>query len=98
LSLEKHVSSACPPAFIWTTTNDDAVPSENTLEIAYAYKRAGVSFELHMFEKGNHGLSVSNIETSGDIYPQCNNKAVNKWLELIDTFFSANGFTLPKRY
>ncbi len=98
LSLEKHVSSACPPAFIWTTTNDDAVPSENTLEIAYAYKRAGVSFELHMFEKGNHGLSVSNIETSGDIYPQCNNKAVNKWLELIDAFFETNGFVLPKRY
>lgn len=98
LSLEKHVDKNCPPAFIWTTTNDDAVPSENTLEIAYAYKRAGVSFELHMFEKGNHGLSVSNIETSGDIYPQCNNKAVNKWLELIDNFFNANGFTLPNRY
>jgi acetyl esterase/lipase len=98
LSLEKHVDKNCPPAFIWTTTNDDDVPSENTLEIACAYKRAGVSFELHMFEKGLHGLSLSNIETSGDINPQCNNKAVNKWLELIDTFFKANGFTPPNRY
>ena len=98
LSLEKHVTKDCPSAFIWTTTNDDAVPSENTLEIAYAYKRAGVSFELHMFEKGNHGLSVSNIETSGDIYPQCDNKLVNKWLELLDGFLDANGFCIPKRY
>ena len=98
LSLEKHVTKDCPPAFIWTTTNDDAVPSENTLEIACAYKKAGVSFELHMFEKGNHGLSVSNIETSGDIYPQCNNKLVNKWLELLDGFLEANGFCIPKRY
>ncbi len=98
LSLEKHVTKDCPPAFIWTTTNDAAVPSENTLEIAYAYKRAGVSFELHMFEKGNHGLSISNIETSGDIYPQCDNKAVSRWIKLLDAFLDANGFCLPKRY
>ena len=33
------------------------VPVENTLMYAAGLRRVGVPFELHIFEKGEHGLS-----------------------------------------
>ena len=88
LSLENCVTSNSSPAFIWATVDDNLVPSENSLLMAYAYKAAGVPFELHVFESGVHGLSLCTEET-GWI-----NKPVQKWLELSLTWLKARGFTL----
>ena len=59
VSLENHVTADCPPAFIWHTYTDEAVPVENSLLMASALAKAKVPCELHIFPRGTHGLSLS---------------------------------------
>jgi acetyl esterase/lipase len=58
LSDEKQVTAQTPPCFIWSTSEDKTVPVENSLMFADALRRAGVPFDLHIFEKGPHGLGM----------------------------------------
>lgn len=58
-SSDQQADSASPPTFIWTTANDAGVPVENSLMFAGALSKAGVPFELHVFEDGRHGLGLS---------------------------------------
>lgn len=60
LSNEKRVTARTPPTFLWHTVEDQAVPLENSLTFAMALRRAGVPFELHVFEKGRHGIGLAN--------------------------------------
>lgn len=62
-SLELHVNGTTPPAFIWHTFADQAVPVQNSLLLANAYVAAGVPCELHIFPEGRHGLSLCNEQT-----------------------------------
>lgn len=75
-SLDKHVSEKTPPAFIWHTVPDDCVPVENSLKLASAMSKAGVSFEAHLFPRGGHGMSVC-TEESGS-----RSDYNAKWMEL----------------
>lgn len=59
LSIEKQVTEDTPPCFIWHTLDDDTVPVENAFLMVSALKRAGVPAELHVFPKGEHGLSLA---------------------------------------
>lgn len=63
VSLEKRVSKDTPKAFIWHTVTDGSVPVENSMLLAAALRKAGVSFELHLFPEGSHGLGLSTKET-----------------------------------
>jgi acetyl esterase/lipase len=58
LSNELQVTSNTPPCFIWHTWEDTAVPVENSLHFAEALRKAGVRFDLHIYEKGAHGLGL----------------------------------------
>ncbi len=58
LSNELQVTKATPPCFIWHTYEDTAVPVENSLQFAEALRRAGVPFDLHIYQKGQHGLGL----------------------------------------
>lgn len=60
VSLEKHVSEDCPPAFIWHTFTDACVPVENSVYMMDALTAKGIPTELHIYPKGPHGLSLSN--------------------------------------
>jgi acetyl esterase/lipase len=58
LSSEQQVTKQTPPTFLISTSEDDAVPSENSVEFYLALRRAGVPAELHVFEKGPHGFGM----------------------------------------
>lgn len=58
LSNEKHVTPQTPPCFLWHTAEDPAVPVENSLQFAAALRRSHVPFDLHIYEKGRHGLGL----------------------------------------
>jgi acetyl esterase/lipase len=58
LSNEERVTKETPPAFLVHTTTDAAVPVENTLMFVSALRRAGVPFELHVYERGPHGFGL----------------------------------------
>src|SRR6266404_3803527 len=58
LSNELKVTKETPPCFIWHTYEDNAVPVENSLQFAEALRKAGVPFDLHIYERGPHGLGL----------------------------------------
>lgn len=58
LSNEKQVTGNTPPCFIWHTGEDAAVPVENSLAFAAALRAHHVPFDLHIYEKGGHGMGL----------------------------------------
>jgi acetyl esterase/lipase len=58
LSNERHVTPQTPPTFLFSTSEDKSVPSENSLLFYAALHKAGVPAELHIFEKGPHGVGL----------------------------------------
>jgi len=58
-SPHNRIDADTPPAFLWHTLEDAAVPMENSLLYAEALRKAGVPFDLHITERGRHGLGVS---------------------------------------
>jgi acetyl esterase/lipase len=58
LSNELQVTKETPPCFIWHTYEDKAVPVENSLQFVEALRKAGVPFDLHVYQKGVHGLGL----------------------------------------
>ncbi|MDD4164684.1 MAG: alpha/beta hydrolase [Eubacteriales bacterium] len=65
-SLETLVSEKTVPCFIWHTAEDETVPVENSLLFAKALSAHSISYELHIFPKGKHGISRANRETTPD--------------------------------
>ena len=60
LSNELQVTPQTPPTFLWHTAEDGAVPVENSLMFAASLHKANVPFELHVYQKGNHGIGLAN--------------------------------------
>ena len=60
LSAELHVTAQTPPCFLWHTGEDKGVPLENSLVFAAALRKAGVPFDLHIYQKGAHGIGLAN--------------------------------------
>ncbi|MSU05126.1 MAG: alpha/beta hydrolase, partial [Pedosphaera sp.] len=60
LSNELQVTSKTPPVFLWHTVEDTAVPVENSLNFAAALRAKSVPFDLHIYEKGRHGIGLAN--------------------------------------
>jgi len=58
LSNELHVTPQNPPTFLFSTTADTVVPPENSVAFYLALRKAGVPAELHIFEKGPHGVGL----------------------------------------
>ena len=60
LSGERAVTRVTPPTFLFQTNEDAAVPAENAVHYYLALRKAGVPAELHVFEKGPHGVGLAN--------------------------------------
>jgi acetyl esterase/lipase len=58
LSSELQVTTNTPPCFIWQTFEDRTVPVENSLLFAEALRKNHVPFDLHIYQKGAHGLGL----------------------------------------
>lgn len=59
-SAELTVHQHTPTAFIWTTANDKAVNAINSLKYCTALQQFNISYELHMYQDGRHGLGLAN--------------------------------------
>jgi acetyl esterase/lipase len=58
MSNEKQVTKNTPPTFIFHTSADTAVLPENAVRFYLACKKAGVPVEMHIYEKGKHGVGL----------------------------------------
>ena len=88
-SLSRHVTAETPPAFLWHTVPDASVPVQSSLVLAAALEEKGVPFELHIFCKGPHGLSLCNHQTASEETPQYVNPEDAQWKELLKNWLSA---------
>jgi len=69
LSNELQVTHDTPPCFIWQTFDDKTVPVENSLLFAVALRKAGVPFDLHIYEHGRHGLGLDDKPPFNHTHP-----------------------------
>lgn len=58
LSNELQVTKETPPCFIFHTVEDAGVPVENALLFGSALREKNVPFDLHVYEKGPHGMGL----------------------------------------
>jgi acetyl esterase/lipase len=90
VSPELHLTKKNPPVFIWHTAEDATVHVENSLLYASALKAKNIPFELHIFPKGPHGLSLANQHTPFDkVDPKAfeqEHTSVHRWVELAKAF------------
>lgn len=70
LSNEKQVTAQTPPTFLVHTTEDTAVPPENSILFYQALGRAKVPAEVHVYEKGRHGLGLGPKDLPFSSWPQ----------------------------
>lgn len=58
MSLELQVTAKTPPTFLIHTQEDQAVPVKNALLFYESLVQNGVAAEMHVFDKGKHGLGL----------------------------------------
>jgi acetyl esterase/lipase len=58
LSNELQVTPQTPPTFLFSTSEDTGVPPENSVAFYLALHKMNVPAELHIFQKGEHGVGL----------------------------------------
>ena len=58
LSNDKQVTKDTPPTFLVSTSEDTGVPPQNSVLFYLALAKNHVPAELHIYEKGRHGLGL----------------------------------------
>ena len=59
LSNENWITAQTPPTFLFHTTEDSGVPPENSVYFYLGLRKAGVPAEMHIYEKGRHGVGLA---------------------------------------
>ena len=59
LDTDTRVTAATPPTFIFQTDEDAGVPAENAISFYLACRRHRVPAELHVYERGPHGVGFA---------------------------------------
>lgn len=77
LSNEKQVTKETPPTFLFHTDADKGVVPENSVLFYLALRKAGVPAELHIYQKGSHGLGLAKAIPGTNEWP---NACIN-WLK-----------------
>jgi acetyl esterase/lipase len=89
LSNERQVTKDTPPTFLAHTNADSGVLAENSFLFAMALRKAGVPVELHLFERGQHGLGLGKGTPQFKIPPEPSFEA---WPKLCETWLKGQGF------
>jgi acetyl esterase/lipase len=69
LSNELQVTAQTPPTFLFHTTTDTTVPPENSALFYLALRKAGVPAELHIYERGPHGVGLASTDEALSNWP-----------------------------
>ena len=54
---------------MWHTVEDKGVKVENSLDFAAALQRHGVPFDLHIYQKGRHGIGLADKPPFNNPHP-----------------------------
>lgn len=80
LSNETQVTKETPPTFLFHTSEDKAVPPQNSILFYLALRKAGIPAEMHIYEHGRHGLGLAT-----------NVPAVNSWSKRCEEWLQSRG-------
>jgi acetyl esterase/lipase len=80
LSGEQSVNKDTPPTFIFHTNADTAVPAENSVYYYLALRKSGIPAEMHIFEKGPHGVGLANDDP-----------ALSEWSKVLANWLRVRG-------
>jgi acetyl esterase/lipase len=69
LSNELQVTKDTPPTFLFHTTTDSTVPVENSVMFYSALRKAGVPAEMHIYERGPHGVGLAESDPVLSTWP-----------------------------
>ena len=78
LSNETQVTSQTPPAFLFHTSTDTGVPPENSVLFYLALRKAGVPAEMHIYERGEHGVGLAPSDPVLSTWP----RRLEDWMKL----------------
>ena len=87
-----NIGSEMPPCFLWATTEDTLVPVVNSCEMSEALAKADIPFEVHIYEKGPHGLSLADQSSAGNKFEL--NDAASGWITAAEKWLG-HRFALP---
>ena len=76
LSSELQVTPETPPTFLFHTNEDTGVPPENSVLFYLALRKAGVPAELHIYERGRHGVGLAATDRVLSTWP----RRLSDWL------------------
>lgn len=65
--IDEKVTPETPPTFIFAASDDSMVPIENSLKYCIELEKNKVPFELHVFQKGDHGFSTATEVVVSDL-------------------------------
>jgi len=88
LSGELAVNDTTPPVFVWHTVEDTGVKLAGVLALAAALDRHGRPFELHVYEKGRHGIGLGFRPYDG-----FNTERLHPWTVECRRWLAERGFT-----
>ncbi|MEV0231782.1 alpha/beta hydrolase [Nonomuraea sp. NPDC050786] len=72
LTLAHRVGPATAPMFLWHTADDEAVPVDNSFQLAQALARHQIPQEVHVYPSGRHGLGLAEADpVVGDWTHRC---------------------------
>jgi acetyl esterase/lipase len=69
MSNELQVTPQTPPTFLFHTNADTGVPPENSVLFYMALRKAGVPAELHIYERGPHGVGLAQTDEALSSWP-----------------------------
>jgi acetyl esterase/lipase len=69
LSNETQVTPQTPPTFLFHTNGDTGVPPENSMMFYMALRKAGVPAEIHIYERGPHGVGLAPTDQALSTWP-----------------------------
>ncbi len=69
LSSELQVTAQTPPTFLFHTNADTGVPPENSALFYMALRKAGVPAEIHIYERGPHGVGLASTDEADSTWP-----------------------------
>ncbi|MCE9533272.1 MAG: alpha/beta hydrolase [Planctomycetes bacterium] len=79
-----NVTKETPPCFIWQTVEDPGVVVENALVLAEAYRKAGAPFDLHLYQKGRHGIGLG--------FKEYDREKIHAWTRDCEFWLKEQGF------
>ncbi|MNJ57908.1 hypothetical protein D3C77_535190 [compost metagenome] len=80
LNLLQYLHNEMPQTFIWGTYEDTVIPPTDLLGLAEQLYKCKVPCELHLYEKGPHGMSLGD-ETVKDA-DQIDQLSIGTWFDL----------------